>query len=264
MSMNAILTEPNEKKKRIDESNYKRVKYLIKENTQLKEQVKDLSSLLELNRDALQCMATIPNMKGKEQRYSDGARTAQETYSTVISRDRHEEATAADLSGKSNIGLVNLLVQENKKLADQLHRVIEERNTAQNRSYLSERIIQQNMEFEDEIVKEYREKIEGLKMNIRTKEYILHEFECLRLVPSDQNSLDSKTYFIFKEVVAPYKLVNSISNEKKLIENELVEERIANSKIRKDFKTLFDKATVLCDNLVPRSGAQKIEVSSGG
>ena len=244
MNFDAILTEPSEKRKRLEEANGKRMKYLIKENTQLKEQVKDLGSLLELNRDALQCMTQNSNAppKGKEQRYSTAGRNAQETHSTVLSRETRHEEQLADPFGKNS--LVNILIQENKKLAEKLDRVIEERNMAQNRAYLNERIIQQNIEFEDEIVKEYKEKIDSLKMNIRTKEYILHEFECLRLVPADQKQEDPKSFFIFKEVTAPYKLVNSITNEKKVVENELVEERVANSKIRKDYRTLYDKASV--------------------
>jgi hypothetical protein len=180
--------------------------------------------------------------KGKEQRYSTAGTNAQETHWTLLSRETRNEEQLADAFGKNS--LVNILIQENKKLAEKLDLVIEERNMAQNRAYLNERIIQQNIEFEEEIVKEYKEKIDSLKMNIRTKEYILHEFECLRLVPADQQQEDPKNFFIFKEVTAPYKLVNSITNEKKAIENELVEERVANSKIRKDYKTLYDKASV--------------------
>lgn len=240
MSNNVILTEPADRRKRVDESNSKRMRYLVKENTQLKEQIKDLKNLVQLNREALQVMTQISNTKStKEQRYSDISKIGQETYSTMISKG---EETSYDNPLKGT--LVTMLIQENKKLADKLDQVIEERNMAQNRAYLNERIIQQNIEFEEELTMEYKEKIENLKMNIRTKEYILHELECLRMVPASQEELDSKTYMIFKEVIAPYKLVTSLTNEKKTLENELVEERVANSKIRKDYKGLFDKATV--------------------
>lgn len=240
MSNNVILTEPVDRRKRVDESNNKRMRYLAKENTQLKEQIKDLKNLVQLNREALQVVTQISNNKvPKEQRYSDISKIGQETYSTMISKG---EETSYDNPLKGT--LVSLLIQENKKLAEKLDQVIEERNTAQNKAYLNERIIQQNIEFEEEMTMEYKEKIENLKMNIRTKEYILHEFECLRMIPASKDELDTKTYFIFKEVTAPYKLVTSLTNEKKSLENELVEERVANSKIRKDYKSLYDKATV--------------------
>jgi hypothetical protein len=240
MSNNVILTEPADRRKRVDETNSKRMRYLIKENTQLKEQVKDLKNLVQLNRDALQVMTQISSNKpSKEQRYSDISKIGQETYSTMISKG---EETTYDSPLKGT--LITTLIQENKKLADKLDQVIEERNTAQNKAYLNERIIQQNIEFEEEMTMEYKEKIENLKMNIRTKEYILHELECLRMIPATEEECDSKTYMIFKEVTAPYKLVTSLTNEKKSLENELIEERVANSKIRKDFKNLFDKATV--------------------
>lgn len=263
MNFEAILTEPTEKRKRLEEASGKRMRYLIKENAQLKEQVKDLNTLLALNRDALQCMTQSSGVptKGKEQRYSTAGTNAQETHWTVLSRETRNDEQLSEPFGKSS--LVNILIQENKKLAEKLDLVIEERNTAQNRAYLNERIIQQNIEFEEEIVKEYKEKIDSLKMNIRTKEYILHEFECLRLVPAEQQPED-KSFFIFKEVTAPYKLVNSITNEKKTVENELVEERVANSKIRKDYKTLFDKASVLLAHLVPRCRAQQAQNAPRG
>lgn len=239
MSNNVILTEPTDRLRRADESNSKRMRYLVKENMQLKEQNKDLKNLVELNRQALQVMTQMSNSKSKDQRYSDMSKVGQETYSTVISR-------GDDFPGDNPLKgqLVNLLVQENKKLADKLEQMIEARNTAQNRAYLNERIIQQNIEFEEEMTMEYKEKIEHLKMNIRTKEYILHELECLRMIPAPTDSLDSKTYLIFKEVAAPFKTINLLTNEKKQLENELIEERVANSKIRKDYKSLFDKATV--------------------
>jgi hypothetical protein len=240
MSNNVILTEPADRRKRVDESNSKRMKYLAKENTQLKEQNKDLKNLIQLNREALQVMTQISNNKGtKEQRYSEISKLGQETYSTMISKG---DDTTYDNPLKGT--LVSLLIQENKKLAEKLDEVIEERNIAQNRAYLHERIIQQNIEYEEEMTMEYKEKIENLKMNIRTKEYILHELECLRMVPASEEEVDSKTYMIFKEITAPYKLVTSLTNEKKSLENELVDERVANSKIRKDYKSLFDKATV--------------------
>jgi hypothetical protein len=243
MSNNVILTEPSDKRRRVDESNVKRMKYLLKENSQLKEQVKDLKNLIDLNRDALQCMTQLTTPKGKDSRYSEMVKIShQDTYSTAISRDRGNEEMVVD--GSLRGSLVNTLIQENKKLAAKLDAVIEERNMAQNRCYLNERIIQQNIEFEEEIVMEYKDKIENLKMNIRTKEYILHEFECLRMIPAEDSEIDSKTYMIFKEIVAPYKLVNTVTNEKKALENELIEERIANSKVRKDYKGLFDKSVV--------------------
>lgn len=239
MSNNVILTEPTDRIRRADESNSKRMRYLVKDNTQLKEQVKDLKNLVELNRQALQVMTQMSATKSKDQRYSDMSKVGQETYSTVISR-------GDDFPGENPLKgqLVNLLIQENKKLAEKLDQMIEERNTAQNRAYLNERIIQQNIEFEEEMTHEYKEKIEYLKMNIRTKEYILHELECLRMIPASTDEVDSKTYMVFREISAPFKTVGSLTNEKKMLENELIDERVANSKVRKDYKSLFDKASV--------------------
>src|SRR3990167_6205828 len=90
---NPILTEPNDKRRRNDESNVKRMKYLIKENNQLKEQVKDLKALLDLNRDALTCMTTTSKELNSATASKDGTFRDypkgfhQETFSTLISRD---------------------------------------------------------------------------------------------------------------------------------------------------------------------------------
>jgi hypothetical protein len=257
MSNNVILTEPADRRKRFDESHNKRLKYLMKENTQLKDQVKDLQNLLQLNREALQVMSQINSGKGKEHRFSEISKSGQETYSTMISRG-DDIPVENPLRGS----LVSLLMQENKKLAERLDQVIEERNTAQNRAYLNERIIQQNLEFEEEMALEYKEKIENLKVNIRTKEYILHEMECLRMVPASNSEIDSRTYILYKEVAAPFKAVNTLLHDKKMLENELVEERVANSKIRKDYKALFDKATVGQDYSVLGYRTSKTEVCS--
>lgn len=271
---NPILTEPNDKRKRHDESNAKRMKYLIKENSQLKEQVKDLKTLIDLNRDALQCMTIGNRDKNSEATSKDGTFRDypkgfhQETFSTLISRDQkgaHDEWTGQDGSNPSKHlpisaqTLVNSLIQENRKLAQMFELVIEERNTAQNKAYLNERIIQQNIEFEDEIVSEFKDKIEDLKMNIKTKEFILHEFECQRLIPAaDEDKNDPKTFYIFKEVVTPMKVVRAANDEKKMVEEELIEERMANSKIRKDYKAVYDKAEVEfydCSTLPWNSGS---------
>lgn len=51
-------------------------------------------------------------------------------------------------------------------LAESLEARTIERNEAQNKAFLCERIIEQNTEFETEVVEEYEEKLEKLKTNI--------------------------------------------------------------------------------------------------
>ena len=51
-------------------------------------------------------------------------------------------------------------------------------------------LIEQNNEFETEIVEDYEEKLEKLKMNIRTKEDVLNEMEILRSLPQERANLE--------------------------------------------------------------------------
>jgi hypothetical protein len=259
MNSNIILTEPNQDKRRSDETNNKRLKYLIKENTQLKEQIKDLKSMLEINRETLSCMTQSSTVKKSSNGLSFLKKGHQDTFSTNISRGNGGEDYQGEDKGRME--LVNALINENRLLALSLDRAIEERNTAQNKLYLNERIVQQNLEFEEEMVKDYNEKIENLKTSIKTKECILHEFECLRMIPAD-SELEPNVYLIYKEVTAPNKLINSVINERKHIETELIEERMANSKIRKHYKNLLTQANVSYYSLVHKDRVVKAQKHS--
>ena len=79
--------------------------------------------------------------------------------------------------------LIFKLMEENEKLARFLEKTINERNMAQNRALINEQIVEQNTQFEEEIVKEYEDKIENLQCQLKTKENIIHELEILKSIP---------------------------------------------------------------------------------
>jgi len=165
-----VLTEPGYcRSERDKQSISKKMKFLMRENSQLKEQIDDLKKLLKLNKEAL-IIAMGPKA------------------STPINSKQKQETT-----------LVSKLLEENKHLARQLEICIKERNDAQNKIYISDRIIQQNIQFEDELASEYESQIENLKANNKTKDFVLHEMEALRMIPSG-GRLDRPTYIVYREV----------------------------------------------------------------
>lgn len=55
-------------------------------------------------------------------------------------------------------------MEENDKLARFLEKTINERNQLQYTALIYEQIVEQNCQFEEEIVKEYEEKVEAKKI----------------------------------------------------------------------------------------------------
>lgn len=162
----------------------------MRENKQLKEQCGDLENLLSLNKQAL-VVATMPQQT-KAVRGSQTMRFGKKNNPFLGGKE--------DTQINRKNELISRLLSENKLLAESLEARTNERNEAQNKVFLCERIIEQNNEFETEIVEDYEDKLEKMKMNIRTKEYVLHEMEILRSLPQERANLDPQTYVIYKEV----------------------------------------------------------------
>lgn len=185
----------------------KKIKFLLRQQKQLKEQVEDLKNLNQINKQAL-----------------------------IISLSPPEDCTQNQrLSAEKQRQMMTLILKENKKLAAELEIRIKERNMAQNKAYMSQRIISQNMEFEQELSKEYQEKIEKLMEHIRTKDFVLHEMEALKMIPASA-PLDSKTYIVYREIHTPYNLMNKLNNEIEELKNMLHASRMEVGCIKSDLE----------------------------
>ena len=204
MHFNYIVTESNDAS--IASRNATKMKYLLKENRHLKEQIKDYQNLVTLNKETLKVATGCSNCKGNAQQTTP---KTQNSLETATSNKRNLKKSLNNFLIDNNLEdnlcsqsyrQVEKLMEENDKLAKFLEKTINERNQLQYTALIYEQIVEQNSQFEEENFREYEEKVETKKIQQKTMENIIHELEILKSIPLDLGDVEPDTYIIFRDV----------------------------------------------------------------
>lgn len=210
MYNNNIITETNEAG--IASRNATKMKYLLKENKQLKEQIKDYQSLVTLNKQTLKVALGKDSSEKELPSPLTQQSNGMETYKSSNTFDEESKK------------LILKLCDENEKLAKFLEKTINERNTSQYTALIYEQIVEQNSQFEEEMAKEYEDKLENKQTQLKTKENIIHELEILKSIPLDMGDVDPDTYIIFRDIISPHNQLLKLQNRSDKLEKRVSEE----------------------------------------
>ncbi|CAD8134770.1 unnamed protein product [Paramecium octaurelia] len=149
-----------------------KIQYLLEENKQLSEQLKDMEKALKLNKEVLR-LTLEQNLNN-----SNNSTNSSEQIQTIQ--------------------LQMKLHEENEMLRNQMAKLTEERNIAQNKVLLSQQISEENQAFYKDLIVELEEKLGELRRCIQDKEYTIQDIE------KNRGLSDNGQMVKIREIVTPH------------------------------------------------------------
>ncbi|CAD8045531.1 unnamed protein product [Paramecium sonneborni] len=151
---------------------YAKIQYLQEENKQLQEQLKDMEKALKLNKDVLR-LTLEQNLNN-----SNNSTNSSEHIQTIQ--------------------LQMKLHEENEMLRNQMVKLTDERNLAQNKVLLSQQISEENQAFYKDLIVELEDKLSELRRCIQDKEYTIQDIE------KNRGLVDNGQMVKIREIVTPH------------------------------------------------------------
>ncbi|CAD8044418.1 unnamed protein product [Paramecium primaurelia] len=151
---------------------YAKIQYLQEENKQLQEQLKDMEKALKLNKEVLR-LTLEQNLNN-----SNNSTNSSEQIQTIQ--------------------LQMKLHEENEMLRNQMSKLTDERNIAQNKVLLSQQISEENQAFYKDLIVELEEKLGELRRCIQDKEYTIQDIE------KNRGLNDNGQMVKIREIVTPH------------------------------------------------------------
>ncbi|CAD8070341.1 unnamed protein product [Paramecium primaurelia] len=214
-----IIMKQSHSKKNITNSLYiannqhtELIDYLKQENKQLTEQMNELKGLLQLNKKALRIMTPQNN----------------------------------DEQNRALLMVMKNLQEENAKLHNQIDKLIEERNQAQNQVLINQQITEEAQRHEKELILSLQNKIQTLQNNLNKTEQQLSKMEQLKPEYDEISGIVIK----YKEICEPDKIAIKFHNQIEMLTYQLVEQIKKNKVIEAEKQKLQGFNLKLMSNLV--------------
>ncbi|CAK94899.1 unnamed protein product (macronuclear) [Paramecium tetraurelia] len=188
------------------------IDYLKQENKQLTEQLNELKGLLQLNKKALRIMTPQHN----------------------------------DEQNKALLMVMKNLQEENAKLHNQIDKLIEERNQAQNQVLINQQITEEAQRHEKELILSLQNKILTLQNNLNKAEQQLSKMEQLKPEYDEISGILIK----YKEICEPDKITIKLHNQIEMLKAELIDQLRKNKLIEAEKYKLQGFNLKLMSNLV--------------
>ncbi|CAD8047661.1 unnamed protein product [Paramecium sonneborni] len=151
---------------------YAKIQYLQEENKQLQDQLKDMEKALKLNKEVLR-LTLEQNLNNSGNSTNSG-----------------EHVQTIQLQIK--------LHEENEMLRNQMVKLTDERNLAQNKVLLSQQISEENQAFYKDLIVELEDKLSELRRCIQDKEYTIQDIE------KNRGLIDNGQMVKIREIVTPH------------------------------------------------------------
>ncbi|CAK86985.1 unnamed protein product (macronuclear) [Paramecium tetraurelia] len=188
------------------------IDYLKQENKQLTEQLNELKGLLQLNKKALRIMTPQNN----------------------------------DEQNKALLMVMKNLQEENAKLHNQIDKLIEERNQAQNQVLINQQITEEAQRHEKELILSLQNKIQTLQNNLNKAEQQLSKMEQLKPEYDEISGIVIK----YKEICEPDKIAIKFHNQIELLTSQLIQQIKKNKLTESEKQKLQGFNLKLMSNLV--------------
>ncbi|CAD8177971.1 unnamed protein product [Paramecium pentaurelia] len=188
------------------------IDYLKQENKQLTEQLNELKGLLQLNKKALRIMTPQNN----------------------------------DEQNKAILMVLKNLQEENAKLHNQIDKLIEERNQAQNQVLINQQITEEAQRHEKELILSLQNKIQTLQNNLNKAEQQLSKMEQLKPEYDEISGIVIK----YKEICEPDKIAIKFHNQIEMLTSQLIQQIKKNKIIEAEKQKLQGFNLKLMSNLV--------------
>ncbi|CAD8168058.1 unnamed protein product [Paramecium octaurelia] len=188
------------------------IDYLKQENKQLTEQLNELKGLLQLNKKALRIMTPQNN----------------------------------DEQNKALLMVMKNLQEENAKLHNQIDKLIEERNQAQNQVLINQQITEEAQRHEKELILSLQNKIQTLQNNLNKSEQQLSKMEQLKPEYDEISGIVIK----YKEICEPDKIAIKFHNQIEMLTSQLIQQIKKNKLIETEKQKLQGFNLKLMSNLV--------------
>ncbi|CAK83147.1 unnamed protein product (macronuclear) [Paramecium tetraurelia] len=160
---------------------YAKIQYLQEENKQLLEQLKDMEKALILNKEVLR-LSLEQNLNNS----NNSTNCSEQNQTLHLQMKLHEE---------------------NEMLRNQIVKLTEERNLAQNKVLLQSQISEENQAFLKDLIVELEEKVGEMRRCIQDKEYTIQDIE------KSRGLIDNGQMVKIREIVTPHEQTLRLTEE---------------------------------------------------